>query len=186
MLFCIEAPRFKDPFIIYGFKLVNVFLFIKQIKLTKDKVIYWIYHNIYIFCPHIKKYIADNNDLPLLSHDNLDYNQSLITSVTIVVDVNQTCHILHLRYIYAFSRRLYPTRLSVHSGYNFLSIYMWFLGIEPTTFCAASTMLNHWATGRICHNNNVCQIKMLLQQDGGYWKCISQQSIIRNDIYIYI
>ncbi len=40
-------------------------------------------------------------------------------------------------YIYAFSRRFYPKRLTVHSGYACS------LGIEPTTFCAANTMLYH-------------------------------------------
>ncbi len=30
----------------------------------------------------------------------------------------------HYIYIYAFSRRLYPKRLTVHSGYTFLSLYV--------------------------------------------------------------
>ncbi len=50
-------------------------------------------------------------------------------------------------YIYAFSRRFYPKRLTVHSGYTFFSQYVCSLGIEPMTFCAANAMLNHWATG---------------------------------------
>ncbi len=38
-------------------------------------------------------------------------------------------------YIYAFSRRFYPKRLTVHSGYKFFFCqYMCSLGIEPTTF----------------------------------------------------
>ncbi len=37
-------------------------------------------------------------------------------------------------YIYAFSRRFYPKRLTVHSGYNFFCQYMCSLGVEPTTF----------------------------------------------------
>ncbi len=36
-------------------------------------------------------------------------------------------------YIYAFSRRFYPKRLTVHSGYTFF-LYVCSLGIEPTTF----------------------------------------------------
>ncbi len=36
-------------------------------------------------------------------------------------------------YIYAFSRRFYPKRLTVHSGYTFI-VSMCSLGIEPTTF----------------------------------------------------
>ncbi len=50
-------------------------------------------------------------------------------------------------YIYACSRRFYPKRLTVHSGYNFFCLYVCSLGIEPTTFCAA--MLYHWATGTL-------------------------------------
>ncbi len=40
----------------------------------------------------------------------------------------------------------YPKRLTVHSGYAFCQ-YVCSLGIEPTTFCAANTMLYHWTTG---------------------------------------
>ncbi len=67
-------------------------------------------------------------------------------------------------YIYAFSRRLYPKRLTVHSGYIFFSQYVCSLGIEPTTFCAANAMLYHWATGTLCscvHNIPVYCFKNL-------------------------
>ncbi len=37
-------------------------------------------------------------------------------------------------YIYAFSRRFYPKRLTVHSGYTLFCQYACSLGIEPTTF----------------------------------------------------
>ncbi len=37
-------------------------------------------------------------------------------------------------YIYAFSRRFYPKRLTVHSCYTYFCQYMCSLGIEPTTF----------------------------------------------------
>ncbi len=47
-------------------------------------------------------------------------------------------------YIYAFSRRFYPKRLSAFRLYIF---YLCSLGIEPTTFCAANAMLYHWSTG---------------------------------------
>ncbi len=40
--------------------------------------------------------------------------------------------------------------LQLHSGYTFL-ISMCSLGIEPTTFCAADTMLYHWATQEHLH-----------------------------------
>ncbi len=39
----------------------------------------------------------------------------------------------HYIYIYAFSRRFYPKRLTVYSGYTFF-VSMCSLGIEPTTF----------------------------------------------------
>ncbi len=52
-------------------------------------------------------------------------------------------------YIYTFSRRFYPKRLTVHSGYTFFNHYVCSLGIEPTTFCAANAMLYHWATGTL-------------------------------------
>ncbi len=38
-------------------------------------------------------------------------------------------------------------RLTVHSDLYILYQYVCSLGIEPTTFCAANTMLYHWATG---------------------------------------
>ncbi len=54
------------------------------------------------------------------------------------------CYLNPYIYIYAFSRRFYPKRLTVHSGYTYFCQYMCSLGIEPTNICA---MLYHWATG---------------------------------------
>ncbi len=52
------------------------------------------------------------------------------------------------RFFYIYIRRFYPKRLTVHSGYTFFFYqHICSLGIEPTTFCAANTMLYHWATG---------------------------------------
>ncbi len=48
--------------------------------------------------------------------------------------VNQETLSLYSFYIYAFSRRFYPKRLTVHSGYNIFCQYMCSLGIESTTF----------------------------------------------------
>ncbi len=51
-------------------------------------------------------------------------------------------------YIYAFSRRFYPKRLTVHSGYTFCIVSMcvpW--ESNPGNLCAANAMLYHWATG---------------------------------------
>ncbi len=53
-------------------------------------------------------------------------------------------------YIYAFSRRFYPKRLTVHSGYTFFCQYVCSLGIEPTTFALLMQCSNHWATGTLC------------------------------------
>ncbi len=51
-----------------------------------------------------------------------------------------------LFYIYAFSRRFYPKRLTIAFTLYIFCQYMCSLGIEPTTFCAANAMLYHWAT----------------------------------------
>ncbi len=51
------------------------------------------------------------------------------------------------------SRRFYPKRLIVHSGYTSI-ISMCSLGIEPTTFNA---MLDHWATGTQVFANHKAQ-----------------------------
>ncbi len=49
-------------------------------------------------------------------------------------------------YIYAFSRCFYPKRLTIAFRQYIFYQYVCSLGIEPTTFCAANTMLYHWAT----------------------------------------
>ncbi len=49
-------------------------------------------------------------------------------------------------YIYAFNRRFYPKRLTIAFRLYIFNQYVCSLGIEPTTFCAANTMLYHWAT----------------------------------------
>ncbi len=53
-------------------------------------------------------------------------------------------------YIYAFSRRCYPKRFTVHSGYT----YMCSLGIEPTTFalltqCSTTEPQEHYKNNYI-------------------------------------
>ncbi len=50
-------------------------------------------------------------------------------------------NILHYIYIYAFSRRFYPKRLTVHLGYTFI-VSMCSLGIEPTTFALLTQKKN--------------------------------------------
>ncbi len=55
-------------------------------------------------------------------------------------------------YIYAFSRRFYPKRLTVHSGYTFILSVCVFPGNRTHNFCAANAMLYHWATGTVDRN----------------------------------
>ncbi len=62
-----------------------------------------------------------------------------------------------LYYIYAFSRRFYPKRLTVHSGYTFFVNFFCSLGFEPTTFCAANAVLYHWATGTLLYTQSALQ-----------------------------
>ncbi len=57
-------------------------------------------------------------------------------------------------YIYAFSRRFYPKRLTIPdfipeatSGYTFLVSMCVPWELNPQPFCAANAMLYHWATG---------------------------------------
>ncbi len=50
-------------------------------------------------------------------------------------------------YIYAFSTRFYPKRLTVHSGYTFVLPICVFPGNRTHNLCAANAMLYHWATG---------------------------------------
>ncbi len=49
-------------------------------------------------------------------------------------------------YIYAFSRRFYPKRLTEHSGYTFLLSVSVFPGNGTHDLCTANAMLYHWAT----------------------------------------
>ncbi len=61
------------------------------------------------------------------------------------VRINLVLHYIYI-YIYAFSRRFYPKRLTIAFRLYIFNQCMCSLGIEPTTFCAADAMLYHWAT----------------------------------------
>ncbi len=61
---------------------------------------------------------------------------------------SMTCCQLYYIYIYAFSRRFYPKRLTVHSGYTLFYQYV-FPGNRTHNLCAVNTMLYHWATGTL-------------------------------------
>ncbi len=66
------------------------------------------------------------------------------------------CHHWHIIYIYiyAFSRRFYPKRLTVHSGYTYFCQYMCSLGIKPTTFALLTQCSNHWPTEKSIYFTN--------------------------------
>ncbi len=65
--------------------------------------------------------------------------------------------------LYIFSRRFYPKRLTVHSGYTFFCQYMCSLGIEPITFalltqCSTTEPQEHrFATQITFHKINCSQ-----------------------------
>ncbi len=64
--------------------------------------------------------------------DNQPINQTCIVNVI-------SCCLYICIYIYAFSRRFYPKRLTVHSGYTFvLSVYVFH---QTHNLCAANAML---------------------------------------------
>ncbi len=54
-------------------------------------------------------------------------------------------YIFTFLHFYAFSRRFYPKRLTVHSGYTLFCQYV-FPGNWTHNLCAANAMLYHWAT----------------------------------------
>ncbi len=54
---------------------------------------------------------------------------------------------LSLSILFTFTRRFYPKRLTVHSGYTFVLSVCVFPGNRTHNLCAANAMLYHWATG---------------------------------------
>ncbi len=53
-------------------------------------------------------------------------------------------------YIYAFSRRFYPKRLTLHSSYSFTFYQLLFsLGIEPMILALLAPCSTIWATGKL-------------------------------------
>ncbi len=75
-------------------------------------------------------------------------------------------------YIYAFSRRFYPKRLTVHSRYTYFCQYMCSLGIEPTTFALLMQCSNHWATGTRLLTINFFQKRKIVWHFSLLWKWI--------------
>ncbi len=84
----------------------------------------------------------DHESVPYSSKDNESVNDTKLPMLAGVAAIDGV-----YIYIYAFSRRFYPKRLTVHLGYTFFCQYMCSLGIEPTTFALLTQCSNHWATG---------------------------------------
>ncbi len=67
--------------------------------------------------------------------------RNLISCFLVIVICSWSFYI----YIYAFSRRFYPKRLTVHSGYTCI-VSSVFPGNWAHNLCAANAILYHWAT----------------------------------------
>ncbi len=84
--------------------------------------------------------------------------------------------VLLLHYIYIFSRRFYPKRLTVNSGYTFLSVCVpWELN---PTFCAANAMLYHWATGTSVQITKIVKSPLLLDHKIDFFGCVVIRSTL--------
>ncbi len=80
---------------------------------------------------------------------SLKRSRSLKAAGLVSFDCAEFCIMYELNK-HVFSRRFYPKRLTVHSGYTcFLSVHV-FPGNRTHNLCAANTMLYHWATGSMC------------------------------------
>ncbi len=102
----------------------------------------------------------------------------------VVVTASETIY----SYIYAFSRRFCPKRLTVHSGYTFFFYqYVCSLGIEPRDsifeFCASNAMLYHWATGTLYATSLVVFQKVSLLQF--YLHCKTQRCYVFYGIVLF-
>ncbi len=77
----------------------------------------------------------------------------LYTSITDHTHSHHThthTYILHLHYIYAFSRRFYPKRLTLHSSYSFTFYQLLLsLGNEPMILALLAPCSTIWATGKL-------------------------------------
>ncbi len=75
---------------------------------------------------------------------------------------------IHLHYIYAFSRRFYPKRLTLHSSYTFtFDQLLLSLGIEPMILALLAPCSTIWATGKfICE----CVVERVMQSKRDWFK----------------
>ncbi len=72
-------------------------------------------------------------------------------------------HVYYI-YIYAFSRRFYPKRLTLHSSYSFTFYQLLLsLGIEPMILALLVPCSTIWATGKLyCHYMFYCWSSMIM------------------------
>ncbi len=83
---------------------------------------------------------------PKMKEINIKNNLRYVTysAVKHISEFNQALFTeLFSFYIYAFSRRFYPKRLTVHSGYTLFLVHV-FPGNWTHNLCAANAMLYHW------------------------------------------
>ncbi len=79
---------------------------------------------------------------------NIGYSviYDILLNNNIIYNTNMNMNINKIIYPFTFSRRFYPKRLTVHSGYTFfLSVHV-FPGNRTHKLCAANAMLYHWVT----------------------------------------
>ncbi len=75
-------------------------------------------------------------------------------------------------YIYAFSRRFYPKRLTIAFWLYIFNQYLCSLGIEPITFCAANAMLYRWTVIKTYTDNQYYLNFVFIMQ---VWSMLIQQ-----------
>ncbi len=103
----------------------------------KYETVSWKFHNYDLLM--FTKVVAHQGCIYLIKNT---VKTVILWNIKITVDI----------YIYAFSRRFYPKRHTVHSGYTFLSVCV-FPGNRTHDLCAANAMLYHWATGTVIYFN---------------------------------
>ncbi len=100
----------------------------------------------FLQCCHMKRY--NKIFTILIEFNQWDYITHSDHDVCSFFHFSKSCQFIYI-YIYAFSRRFYPKRLTVHSGYTFVLSVCVFPGNRTHNLCAANAMLYHWATGNL-------------------------------------
>ncbi len=97
---------------------------------------------------HTKLCESEWRDALLAVNMEPDSSPVLLSPAHVSASATRRVHFSYI-YIYAFSRRFYPKRLTVHSGYTFVLSVCVFPGNRTHNLCAANAMLYHWATGTL-------------------------------------